>query len=280
MKMIFFLAFYLTLSTGVLAEQTKKFTEIKISNIEKGQLKILSWNNTVLFIYHRTEEDISRLSKSSFEKNQTFYDEFISSRLISEGENNSSIFLEGTHINVMPYRSILPEWGVFSGKSPFSGCILTLVKTNEQNYFEDACTLEKFDLSGNNTAGYLLPIPFYKHDRKSILVANYPQSIRDDILFNPQKYSADELLERYIWSDKSEHALELLNRESSLAINSKKFPLHTAVANNNIILVKKLLELGADPLIEARSGKDAIQIAGELKYQEIKNLLLKHIQIR
>ena len=62
MKMIFFLAFYLTLSTGVLAEQSKKFTEIKISNIEKGQLKILSWNNTVLFIYHRTEEDISRLS--------------------------------------------------------------------------------------------------------------------------------------------------------------------------------------------------------------------------
>lgn len=252
-----------------------KSLDIQLENIKVGEVKKFSWNESVIYVHNRTDDDISRLLGNS-RNNKTSYRKYVLSKVKLYGEESVRVFLEGDRVDSLGLRSLEPRWGVFSGVSPLTGCMLSFVSISGERYLEDACSSIRFGMDGLSDGEDRLPIPNYTINNGVLKIFNEPFSTKKEVLYSQEYFTLDEQLESLIWNDKTEDAAELLTANKWLAIDSKKFPLHSSVATENIVLVKLLLKYGADPEKKSVSGKSAIQLAEELKLWEIKKCLLKY----
>jgi Rieske Fe-S protein len=132
--------------------------EINVSELQSGHLLRAKMGKIPVWVYKRTERDISNLQIDNDDRfadpGDKYLDDLIINKYRSVIDKPFAQLLKYTkqHIVFKSYRSINPSYFVFAGMGPHSGCYLTFKPKqfyeNTDIVFYDPCTNTKFDSSG------------------------------------------------------------------------------------------------------------------------------------
>ena len=234
---------------------------LSLNELEPGDRIIVSWNNLPVFVYRRTKQEKEWLRERASYIQYDFLRKAYALQRISKyiGNTTANYFFNKNSLDIdrKKLRSTKDDYLVVWGQTPFgSYCVVSLVEIEVGiNGFYDACTRMSFDLAGR-------------------IIKKQGAEKKINLLIPPHHFTSEGLFLGYDGTETSPLIdFTPVIENATLPLNEK---LKLSVEWSNVSLVKKYLQIGADPDFFDENGNAVIHYAGISKNIDIIKLFLKH----
>ncbi|WP_167489494.1 ankyrin repeat domain-containing protein [Vibrio ouci] len=240
--------------------------EVFIGDMNEGELKEVAWKGRPVYVYKRTDYEISSLMGIELLNSKKRYEDTLARNAKITSNEYASLLSESSSIEMTPLRSYKEKYLVVVGTEPWNGCLVFL----KSRKFHDPCEDDYYDLAGrlinpDRKASYHLMIPPHSIDGEVITFRESPSKVKDyspEILLLPIS-DGNKLFESIQWR-KWELAQNLISKTPDI-VNYKSpngaTSLHLGAWRGDVAFLRYLLESGASINKLTDEGLGAIHFA-------------------